>query len=357
MTRILRFLLLVPLALAFAPAAQAATPRDFVGMTSEDVFAGDAAYRASTLSTQRGVGVGLLRQTFDWSLIETARGQYDFARYDSYVLATASARIRILPILFNAPRFRAPRRSGTTCPPSSNASMAAFARAMVRRYGPRGTLWRENPGVPKTPIVSYQIWNEPLLRQYWCNKPNAKQYAAMLKTVGGAIKRAQGGAEIVTAGLPPSKLSGAIALRKYIRQLYSAGGRRAFDTLAINSYAQGSAQLGRLLDAVRALMNERGDRRAKIWITELGWGDRGPRNRFIVGAKGQASRISQSLALVDKRKSRYKLRGVVYFSWRDGRPYAPSFKDLWGLHTGLLRLDGSPKPAFNAFRRAARMLR
>ena len=348
----LRSLLLLSLALALAPsAAQAATPRDFVGMTSEDVFAGDSAYRASTLSTQRGVGVGLLRQTFDWSLIETARGQYDFARYDSYVLATASARIRILPILFNAPRC-----SSTTCPPSSNASMAAFARAVVKRYGPRGTLWRANPGVPKTPIVSYQIWNEPLLRQYWCNKPNAKQYAAMLGTVGGAIKKAQRGAEIVTAGLPPSKLSGAIALRKYIRQLYAAGGKRAFDTLAINSYAQGSAQLGRLLDAVRSLMNERGDRRAKIWITELGWGDRGPRNRFIVGAKGQASRISQSLALVDKRKSRYKLRGVVYFSWRDGRPYAPAFKDLWGLHTGLLRLDGSPKPAFNAFRRAARKL-
>jgi hypothetical protein len=47
----------------------------------------------------------------------------------------------------------------------------------------------------------------------------------------------------------------------------------------------------------------------------------------------------------------------VYFSWRDGLPYAPHFKDLWGLHTGLLDLDGNPKPAFSAFKRAVRRLR
>ena len=76
----------------------------------------------------------------------------------------------------------------------------------MRRYGPNGTLWAERPDVPKLPIRSWQIWNEPNLRLYWCGKPNAKQYVAMLRTVGTAIKQVDRGAHIVTAGLPDSKL-------------------------------------------------------------------------------------------------------------------------------------------------------
>lgn len=358
MARLLRFLLPVfLLLLAAAPSAHAKVAPDFVGMTSEDVFAGDDVYRADNLTLQRSLGVGVLRQTFDWARIEPTRGVYDFAYYDDYMLATAARGVRVLPILFNPPRFHARQRAGTTCPPRKNSSLAAFAQAVVRRYGPKGSLWSEHPEVKKRPLVSYQIWNEPLLAQYWCKKPNAAEYAKMLKTVGGAIKRLQRGAEIVTAGLPPSKLSGAIAFRKYIRQLYQAGGKSAFDTMAINSYAQGPAQLGRLLVAVRQLMDERGDKRAKIWVTELGWGDKGPRHRFIVGAKGQAQRITGSFRYIGSNKRRLGLRGVVYFSWRDGEPYAPDFKNLWGLHTGLLKKDGTPKPAFNAFRAAARKLR
>jgi len=354
MPRLVRLVLPLAILLAFAPSAQA---KDFLGITSEDVFGGDAAYRAANLSQQRELGVGLLRQTFTWSLIETRRGKYNFARYDDYMLATASAHMKVLPILFGPPRFAAKRRSGTTCPPTKNSSFAAFARAVVKRYGKKGTLWKEHPEVPKTPLTSFQIWNEPLLKQYSCNKPSAKKYVAMLKTVGGAIKRAQPGAEIVTAGLPPSKLSGAVPFQKYMRQMYAAGAKRYFDTMAINSYAQGPAQLGRLMNAVRGTMNGAGDRGAKIWITELGWGDVGPKNRFIVGPEGQAKNITGSFSLIAKNRKAWKLRGVVYFSWRDGFPYAPKFKDLWGLHTGLLTVRGVPKPAFEAFRKGAQKLR
>ena len=42
----------------------------------------------------------------------------------------------------------------------------------------------------------------------------------------------------------------------------------------------------------------------------------------------------------------------MYYSWRDGAPYPPLFKDFWGLHTGLLRKNGSPKPALAAFKAA-----
>jgi len=344
--------------LGLAPAAGAALPKGFVGLSSEDVFAGSAAYRTSNLSKQASLGVRLQRQAFNWSDIETAPGRYNLSYYDAYVAAAAAHRIRILPILFNPPRFQVSRSSGrATCPPRSNARFGAFAKALVRRYGSNGTLWRSRPDLPKTPITAWQIWNEPNLKVYWCNKPNASQYVAMLRVVGKAIKKVDRRAEIVTAGLPPSKLSGTVPLSRYIAQMYRAKGRNAFDTMAINSYAVNEAELGRLLRSVRKLMNSRGDRRARIWITELGWGDKGLRHRFIVGARGQARRVTTSFALIRQQRRRLRLRGVVYFSWRDARPYPPQYKDMWGLHTGLLKLNGRPKPAYSAFRRAVRRLR
>lgn len=235
--------------------------------------------------------------------------------------------------------------------------MGRFAQAVARRYGPRGTLWRERPGLRKVPIRSYQVWNEPtLMGLYWCGSRRraARRYVSMLKTVGRAIKRVDRRAEIVSAGLPPSKLRRAIRLTTFLRQMYRAKAKRYFNTLAVNTYARNSRDLSRLLRGVRRVMNRYRDRRAKIWVTEIGWGDRGPRHRFIVGASGQANRISSSLRYIRRARRRLRLRGFVYFSWRDGRPYAPFFKDLWGLHTGLLTATGARKPAYSAFERAVR---
>jgi polysaccharide biosynthesis protein PslG len=285
-----------------------------VGITSEDVFAGDDAYRTATLSAQAALGIETIRQTFDWSTIEKAPGHYDLSYHDRYVLKAASHGIGILPVLSNPPAFRRPSRGRATCPPRRNRPFGRFAATLVRRYGPEGTLWAEHPDVPKLPITAWQLWNEPNLRIYWCNSPSARQYVAMLRAVGKAIKRVDRRAEILTAGLPPSKLTGTVPLSRYISQMYRAKARNAFDTLAINSYAVDQRELGRLLASIRKLMNARGDRRGRIWITELGWGDKGVRHRFIVGARGQASRITKSFALIRKKRRQWRLRGFVYFS-------------------------------------------
>jgi hypothetical protein len=338
--------------LALVPSASAATPKGFVGLTSEEVF-GSNSLRNKHLPMQRKAGVRLLRQTFDWSRMEYAPGVYDFSIYDRYVLDLAKNGITVLPILFNPPEFRssrpARRAKRGTYPPRSAAEMGAWAQLLVARYGPNGSLWSANPSVKPRPIRAWQIWNEPTLPVYWPSGPNARQYVGLLKTVGKAIKARDRKAEIVTAGLPPSLLSGAINIFKFIDQMYRAGGAKAFDTMAINSYATGASSLKKLIDRVRKKMNQHGDKRAKIWITELGWCDKGPKSRFCVGKKKQAKNITQSLKVIAKARGRWRLRGFVYFSWRDGRPYAPDFKNLWGLHTGLLKENNGRKPAYKAF--------
>lgn len=350
--------LLSILAAVAAPSADARSrARDFVGLTAEDVFAGDANYREVNLTAQAAIGVGLLRQTFDWSRIETAPGQFDLSYHDAYVLQAASKGIEILPILFNPPEFRAPRAERGTHPPTNLADMAAFAEVLVRRYGPQGTLWAETPGVPALPIRSYQLWNEVNLKVYWLPRPDPRAYVRMLEVVGGAIKRLDPGAEIVTAGMPESRLSKPLPLLSYLRAMYRAGGARHFDTLAINTYARDERDLLKLLRSVRAEMNRGRDRRTPIWATEIGWSDVGPRSPFRAGRRGQAKRITRALKVIGKQRRALRLRGVVYYSWKDAPPYPPAFRDFWGLHTGLLNINGEPKPAYHAFKQAVSRLR
>ena len=127
------------------------------------------------------------------------------------------------------------------------------------------------------PITAWQLWNEPLLPVYWRNRPNARSYARLVIAVSRAIRRVHRRAEIVSAGLPPSLLRGAVPLSRYIRQLYRNRIGRSITSLAINSYAKNTRELSRLLRSVRRLMNRSGGRRDSIWITELGWATQGLR--------------------------------------------------------------------------------
>ena len=355
MPPVVRFVVLIAVLLAAAvPAtASAAPPPGFVGMTADDLLGNAGPYRDKGLDQQRAAGVQLLRVTFNWEAIEVAPNSFDFTTYDRYVLEAAQRNITFLPVLVNAPDFYS-TKPGTryAYQPRDNADLARLATRMVQRYGPTGTIWRGNPN-PR-PITAWQIWNEPNLKQYWYPRPNAAQYRGMLQTVGAAIKSVDPSAEIVTAGMPDSRLSGAIRLQPYLKGLYRGGGTSAFDTVAINSYAVSPKYLGKLMNATRGYVNRVGGRSDKLWITEVGWCDKGyrPGHRFCVGTKRQTKYTGDALSMIKKKRRAWKLRGFVWFSWRDGRPYTT--RDFWGNHTGLLTIRGRKKPAYNAFARGVR---
>jgi hypothetical protein len=360
-------LLLLPLALwallgaAVAhPAGAAPQPNPFVGIVSEDAFAGTPAYRQDVLRRIAGLGAGTVRQTLDWALVEPSPGRSDWTTFDGWVGANARAGIRVLPVVFNPPGWasKRPARHALrgTYPPRSNAAFAAFAAAAAGRYGTGGTFWAAHPEVPALPITSWQIWNEPNLPVYWQPKPKASAYVALLRATSRAVKRVDPAARILTAGLPKSRIRGAVGLTTYVRQMYAAHGAGAFDALAVNPYARTAAGVLGFLRQMRTLMNARGDRGGQLWATEIGWSDKGPGGSFRLGAAGQAKAIRTVLPSLWKARSALRLQGVLYFNWRDARPY-PGGKDFWGLHTGLLSLSGAPKPAFGAFRDAVAGLR
>src|SRR5207248_9836270 len=59
--------------------------------------------------------------------------------------------------------------------------------------------------------------------------------------------------------------------------------------------------------------------------------------------------------LIAERRA-LRLRGFVFFKWKDSTPGPLLTGDPWPLHTGLLTSDGSPKPGFWAFARDVREL-
>jgi hypothetical protein len=327
----------------------------FVGL-GEDSFVhfGD---RDCVLGLQANAGAGVVRIVFNWAGIETRPGVYDFSRYDEWMRSVANHRMRVLPILFDTPSFYGRQSRRGTYPPRNVDAYARFAAAAVGRYGPNGSFFTDNPDVPKVPIRSWQIWNEPNLRAYWLPRPNAREYVQMLRAAYQAIRAVDGRAEVVTAGIPASLLSGAIRFERFVGAMYKAKGARYFDTLAPNAYGRTAQDVIGSIGNLRKLMNRNGDRRGKIWVTEVGWGTGGPRSRFNIGERRQAVEIPKLLRGLYRVRGRLRLRGVVYFGWQDLRPYAPKFKDMWGLHTGLFKLNGRPKPAYRAFKRVAPSLR
>jgi len=330
------------------PAPPKGAPSDFVGMVSEDTFADAGAYRQAQFATQASFGVRVLRQTFDWSQIEVAPGSYNFSVYDAFVGDAARAGMTVLPILFHAPAFRARQSPTLTYPPTKYSDLGDFGAVVVKRYGPNGTFWTDNPSVPKLPIKAVQLWNEPNLKAYWGGKPDPKQYTALLKAAYKPIKAAARSIEIVTAGMPQSRIG--VKLQKFIPAMYKAGAKKWFDTLAINPYGRTANAVIKNITRVRDIMKQFHDG-AQIWASELGWSDVGPTSPQRVGARGQAAQITKFVKLAARKRRSLKLRGFVYFGWRDAPPYAGG-KDFWGLHTGLLTLGGQPKPAYVAFQKA-----
>ena len=80
-----------------AAPADARVPRGFVGITANDVFAGNDNHRTANLSAMAAIGIQTIHQTFDWSTIERSPGVYDFSYHDAYVAKASAHGLRVCP--------------------------------------------------------------------------------------------------------------------------------------------------------------------------------------------------------------------------------------------------------------------
>lgn len=342
-------LALVSTVAASAPAS--ATPADFAGaQVSENAVSGFA----NPIRTPAGLpagGLGLARVWFWWSDIEVKRGVYDFSHYDRIVADAASAEVRLLPVLIDPPTFHssAPRRPEPgTYPPSDNADMARFAAVLVARYGADGSFWEMRPDLPRVPIRSWQVWNEPNIYPWWAPWPDAAAYTRLLRTVGAGIKACDPDAEVVAAGLPNSHAHLGPKAGPYIEGMYAAGGRGAFDVLAIHPYGNPTWQVMDQIEEARLIMDSHGDS-STIWVTEFGWGDGGPWTSLVVSSERHAELIFETVRELHARRASLGIRGFTYYQWAD-IPLPPRHTDSVWYHVGLISADDQPKSALFGMR-------
>ena len=335
------------------PRVSSGVPADFIGLVSEDTFGAGAAYRDRTFGRERSAGVRLIRQPFRWRDVERAPGRYDFGRIDAFMASAARSRLRVLPILIDPPDFRssAPTRGARrgTYPPRHDGDLGRYGAVLARRYGPNGSFWRSRTDLRANPIRSWQVWNEPNLPAYWASGPDPAAYARLLLATARELRRADPHAEVVGAGLSQSRLG--TPFDAYVRGVYRAGGGKGMDVFALHPYAGNAAGTLQAVEAARRLLDRLGASQP-IWITEFDWASSGPPSPFTLGESGQARELRAAIAGFAMRRKELGIRGAVYYDWRDSGTY-PGGRDFFGLHTGLLRLDGSAKPALAALRLAA----
>jgi hypothetical protein len=349
-------LLVLSFTLVGAATASARTPRDFFGVMPQ-----------TSLSTQdiEHMGeakVGTLRFEISWSAVDpTAGGDYNFGGVDAIVRDAAESRIRALPFIFATPGWVA-KLDGANCPadrcgtfaprsPAALAAFKAFTGDLVRRYGPDGVFWQQNPTLPKVPIRAWQIWNEQNSPSFYEPKPSVPRFAKMLKAAHDGISGADPGAETIVGGMFRSPLGGrkpGIFAEKFLAELYDIkGAKRSFEGVAIHPYAAKVGKVSAQVDLMRDAITHAHDRGTDIWITELGWASSGANNPLVRGSKGQAERLREAFNyFIDKRRA-FGVRSVIWYSWQDRA--AVEGLCAWCPGSGLLTKGGKEKPAYRAF--------
>jgi polysaccharide biosynthesis protein PslG len=346
--------LAVALALVWAvPAAADAprVPRDWLGVAADGPLIDAPEAHAAEWPLIARSGATSVRIAFYWARAEPAPGAVDLAVYDTPVLAAARAGLDVLPVVFATPEWARLVPGAFASPPRDPAEYGHVLGALVRRYGPNGSLWAEHPDVRPRPVREWQIWNEPNLVTYWSEQPFASRYVALLRAARQALRAADPGARAILAGLP----NGWAALR----QIYRAGGRRLFDAVAIHPYTQKASRVARYVEEARKVMARFGDRRKPIWVSEISWPASRGRMRDPIGIatddRGQARRLATGLVQLARARKRMRIERVYWYTWLSEPGPASVF--TW---SGLRRLqDGTvvSAPSLRAYRRVARALR
>jgi hypothetical protein len=347
-------------------------PPGFVGMNVDGpVLAGDGGVAMpDQFGLMRSSGVQSVRAVFSWSGAQpyaswsaVPAGQHaafvtgaggvptNFASTDQIVALAAARGMPVLPIVIYTPSWdAAPWPSTDLALPRDNRVYGLYLTTLIERYGPRGTFWGQNPTLPRRPIRTWEIWDEPDLRYFWPARAWASSYVALLGPAHSAVKRADPGGRVVLAGLTAYSWLDLAAI------YHVRGARRLFDVVEAHPYTKYPADVVRILGHVRATMDKAGDRDKPIIAGETGWMSslqQTPRLwDYETTETGQASRLRSLLRLLASNRGRLKLIGFDWYTWM-GYEYAGAspfnFSGLLLFQNGRV----TAKPALAVFNQTA----
>jgi hypothetical protein len=314
--------------LAVTASAAQALPAKFWGAVPQSPLSVEQYQRV-----HRG-GVDTIRIPINWGTAQASEGAaFDWSATDSQVSEAARTGIDVLPFLAGIPAWaeRLVSVSGGVQVPAklpvagkARAGWIAFCKAAVARYGPEGTFWTENPGVPFRPLRNWQVWNEPNFK-FFVHKPNPAEYAQMVKISSTAIKGSDPGAKVILAGLFAWPKGGNSKTANhnwfaadFLEGLYRVPGIAAkFDGIALHPYSARYQLLIPQIEEVRDVLKKRHDAGTGLWITELGWSSKTGGNSFAKGVAGQAQQLKGAFSLLVKNQRKWRVQRVYWFSIDD----------------------------------------
>jgi hypothetical protein len=227
------------------------------------------------LTRMAPAGVRVVRADAMWQSVEPqppdATGHhYQWDRLDAIAMALAQHGLRWLPTVdFSTSWTSTAGAQQWTSPPLDVASYAAYAAALVRRYGRSGSFWAAHPDLAPRPVDAVEIWNEPNDPIFWAGTTDAAEYARMYAAARAAVHNVDPSIEAIVGGLSEPASD-------FMNQLYAVlGGAGHVDAVAEHPYGRTADLVLRHVVDLRRTLDAHGDANVPIDVTEFGWPTRG----------------------------------------------------------------------------------
>jgi hypothetical protein len=349
---------------AAAGAASRTVPRGWLGVT----FTPSIATRHHSsfdreLALMKRSGVETVRAAVYWFQLQPKRNRRpDFSSLDALVRAAARRRLPVMPVVLGAPDWATHEGYQPIPVPDDPAAYARFMTALVERYGSSGSFWASHRGLPRTPVRSWQIWNEISNPYYWDAGTWQSAYPRLLRAAYDAVKAADRRANVVMAGInSTAELPSWKALDQVYDGLDAQGLGRPFDAVAAHIYTRRVADAVRVVRETRTVMDAHADGRRAIDVTELSWPASKGRLRDAKGhhrtffaetdGKGMARRLRQGVLALARHRRALHIGAVQWYQWLSPYSGTTDAFSYSGLRRAHRHIDD--RPALAAFRSVA----
>ncbi len=308
----------------------------------------------TTATLARTSGAAAVREDLEWARVQPHAGSaYDWSYYDRVAGIATQRGLTLLPLLDDTPDWAG---EGPQAVAHTPAQYASFVAAAVARYGPDGTFWQAHPELANRAPRYFELYNEPYGTPDTQGGPNAEGYARDVLAAVAAGRQANPramyllAADLYTAGSDESWIESIYSVIPSLRE-YVAG-------VAVHPYGEGPVdQLlpgldgrsdVRRVEEIEAILRAHGDGSVPLWLTEIGWPSC-TSQAICVGEAGQARNLAAVFALA-RSSWRSFVHAIFVYQLHD---YGPGTNDDPEEWYGLLRPDGTAKPAWRVLRSIA----
>jgi hypothetical protein len=316
---------------------------------------------ANTLGHMNNLGFTWIKLQIRWENQEPSPGAIDYGTLDGVVSLANGAGKKLLFSVVTTPHWARARTEGHG-PPDDPNNYGNFVASIAQRYCGK--------------VQAIEVWNEQNLLTEWNTGRgiNAKEYMDLLKLAYGRIKAVCPGMIVVSGAPTPTGLSdGWTAMDdvEYLRRMYNNGLKNYCDAVGVHpsgfdnppdanwrTWKDSSGFNGHrsfffsnTIQSYHDVMVQNGDGNKRLWATEFGWAtienmSAAPNPGYEYARTNTEASQADYLVKAMQIAKQSGYMGVM-FIWN--LDFAIETGAGWeGAKFGLLRADGTPRPAYHA---------